>query len=205
MQTWDARPVGRSTLHHTAHPLRTTTHHGQLHSSASARRRPGEMTACSLTFRSIHYGCADATLRVGDTRVDLTASYLADAPADLLRGTLQVCHPGPAARVSWWEEPGEYRWLLDPVGDDLLRVRILWFTELWSDAPDDASERTVIDQTCSRHDFTQAVTEAAELLLAQMGLAGYADAWMLYPFPLRDLHQLQRALGRPLSDPQTHP
>lgn len=124
---------------------------------------------CRLTGR----GWSEARLQVGESWVSLTASYLDDALGDLVRGVLALARGAHQARVSWAEEPGEYRWVLNAQGSSV-NVRVLWFDQLWGSDEDD-SGRELLNADCTRHALCCAVVDGAQAVLEEHGLAGYKE------------------------------
>src|SRR5689334_2478187 len=107
-------------------------------------------------YRLTGRGWSAATISDRETTAELTASYLSDALGDLARATVGLLRGAAAVRVSWDEEPGEYRWLLART-DEMLTLRILWFDGLRAERPD-SEGRTVFETTCRHVDFAGQVT-----------------------------------------------
>jgi hypothetical protein len=104
-------------------------------------------------------------------------------------------HGSELQRFSFDEEPGEYRWVLRRVWPDRLRVEILEFSELWSNAPDD--EGTVLLRgDCTTKEFALAVVSALDSVLAEHGEAGYKERWGC-PFPSQTLRDLKASIDNP--------
>lgn len=66
-----------------------------------------------LTYELTGTGWADCRIRIDDVVATVTASYLSDALGDRASGIAALLREHPEARVSFWEEPGEYRWILE--------------------------------------------------------------------------------------------
>lgn len=138
-------------------------------------------------------GWSVGELSYGDARTSLSASYLSDALGNLLTAVWMVGEGEEPARCSWDEEPGEYRWIFSSVGDNV-RLLVLWFDDLWGDAPDDTGE-PVFDVEVSRQELVRAVSEAAQAVLDEYGEEGYKKKWVQHDFPLDTLRLLQGSLG----------
>ena len=147
--------------------------------------------AVEFDYRLVGTGWSEARFAVGSQWVSLTASYLDDALGDLLLATRLLVEGDTAARASWAEEPGEYRWLLDRDGEGM-RVRILEFPELWSDAPDGDGD-VLLDATCDFRAFVAALTLGARQVLNAHGEEGYHERWLDHPFPTEHLQALEAA------------
>lgn len=77
-----------------------------------------------FTYRLTGAGWSEALLTIGAASTRLSASYLDDALGDLIAAAVLAPGAESTIRVSWAEEPGEFRWVLDSSGDQLA-VRIL--------------------------------------------------------------------------------
>jgi hypothetical protein len=64
-------------------------------------------------------GWSECTLIVDDAHVTVTASYLSDALRSLISAVCRVLEGIAEATATFDEEPGEFRWRLFRVGDDL--------------------------------------------------------------------------------------
>lgn len=149
----------------------------------------------------IHYrldgaGWATCDVSHGEKRVTVTASYLSDALGQLAAGALMLRLGAPSVRISFDEEPGQYRWGFDwddgdDVGEAYLRVRIWWFRDLWSRLPDDDGELR-FESIVSYDDVCSEVVRALDEVLATHGEAGYRKQWRTYEFPKAILDELRR-------------
>lgn len=101
-------------------------------SSATTRVRSvaeADASEVEFVYRPTGTGWSEARLTIGRASTPLSASYLDDALGDLVRATATLPQAQSTVRVSWAEEPGEFRWVLDRSGDEL-SVRLLWFDSL---------------------------------------------------------------------------
>ncbi|MCK5927081.1 MAG: hypothetical protein KAG80_02690 [Nocardioides sp.] len=140
-----------------------------------------------FTYRLTGAGWSEARLTIGAASTPLSASYLGDlvAAAVLLPGAESTI------RVSWAEEPGEFRWVLDRSGDQLA-VRVLWFDSLWGPDPDEKG-KVLLDATCSLVAFQRAIACGARAVLDEWGEAGYRAKWIDHDFPTATLVELESA------------
>lgn len=146
----------------------------------------------ALNFRLTGSGWAAGDIRAGVESTPFTASYLSDALGNLVAAAADLQEGAAAARFSFDEEPGEYRWLLEREGDSLI-VQILAFDELWGHKPDQAG-RLLFRAQVKPLDFCLAVKQVADQLLELHGLDGYFDRWVEAPFPVDSYTRLCKAL-----------
>ena len=141
-------------------------------------------------YRLTGRGWSAATIADRETTVEITASYLSDALGNLARAVVGLLRGVEAARVSWYEEPGEYRWLVNRA-DETVSIRILWFDSQFPKRPDEEG-RTVFETTCRLVDFAGQVTSQLRALLESPGEAGYKEQWVLHDFPRAEYEALVR-------------
>lgn len=137
-------------------------------------------------------GWSEARLTIGAASTPLSASYLNDALGDLVAAAVLLPDAESTIRVSWAEEPGEFRWVLDRSGDQLA-VRVLWFDSLWGPDPDETGT-VLLDATCSLIAFRRAIASGARAVLDEWGEAGYRAKWIDHDFPTATLVELERSL-----------
>jgi hypothetical protein len=149
--------------------------------------------AFDFDYRLTGVGWAEATIADETSSATLTASYLGDALGDLLSALGALLGGADTARCSWWEEPGEYRWVFDR-DQETVRLRILSFDDTWSHEPDKAG--TVVFETRQALEaLSRAVAVAAAKVLARHGKAGYRARWVENPFPFAELTNLHEGLS----------
>jgi len=117
-----------------------------------------------------------------------------DAFGDLLRAGLLIATGATSASVSFDGEPMEWRWIIERRLFNPLLVKVATFPDIYPHAPD-AEGDLLFSTECSPDDFAKAVAEAAQGLLEEVGLDGFASRWRLTGFPLRALRALQSALA----------
>lgn len=159
-----------------------------------------------FSYQLVGRGWARSEIRNGDQVARLTVSYLSDALGDLLEAVQQVLGGADVAELTWWEEPGEYRWRFETTGD----VTILTITstsdirreENWNDdgwdidlteegGPDVVEFRSECDIT----DLADAIVVAVRTLIAKDGAAGYLHRWIDHPFPMSKLKAVEALLS----------
>jgi hypothetical protein len=138
-------------------------------------------------YRLTGHGWSEATIADRDTKVELTASYLSDALGNLARAVVRLMRGMEQARVSWDEEPGEYRWLMVRT-DERVSIRILWFDSQFPERPDQEG-RTVFETSCRLVDLAGQVTSQLLVLLETLGEAEYIRQWGM-EFPRNEYEAL---------------
>lgn len=135
-------------------------------------------------------GWSECTLIVNDSQVTVTASYLSDALRSLLSAVCRVLDGIPEATAQFDEEPGEYRWRLFRVDDEMIRVMILEFNDLWSNKPD-SDGKPIFDVQCRLRTLAGAVYDGCKRLLAEHGHSGYKEKWLEHEFPDSEFEMLR--------------
>lgn len=145
-----------------------------------------------FVYRLTGTGWSEARLTIGAASTPLSASYLDDALGDLVRATAALAQADSTVRVSWAEEPGEYRWVFDRSGD-AVSVRVLWFDSLWGPDPDEKG-KVLLNATCSVKAFQRAIASGARAVLNEWGETGYRAKWVEHDFPTTALIEIERSL-----------
>jgi hypothetical protein len=128
----------------------------------------------------------------------VTASDIGDALGDLLMTVWFLLQGDAEARCSWWEEPGEYRWIFRKENSRVL-LRILEFSDLYSDEPDSAGA-VVFETTQKITSLASAIAAGADATLLALGEEGYAAKWGTGAFPTETLTLIRSQLDEgPLS------
>jgi hypothetical protein len=141
-------------------------------------------------------GWATCTIRVDDAIATVTASYLSDALDDLASAVAAALRGHPHATASFAEEPGEYRWIFEPLAEGRVSVRILEFEEMWGGRPD-KDGKVISNAECRLRTFAGALLSELQRLESTYGLAGYREKWVRYDFPALRLAELQNLLKTP--------
>lgn len=134
-------------------------------------------------------GWATCEVAIGSSSVTITASYLGHALKELVEAACLIMSGETCSEAHFWEEPGEYRWVIDRTGESC-RVRIIEFGGLWSNDPIEAGT-VLIDEICDIAVFGNAVLRAADRVLDEHGLAGYAAIWGQGEFPIGSVGRLR--------------
>ena len=134
-----------------------------------------------ITYDLVGTGWCRCTVTLGELQAVITGSYLCDCLAGLAAAAVEMAEGATSSRFSFDEEPGEYRWIVERDGDRL-RLRIIEFEELWGNQ-DDAAGKVLIDSRCSVIEFSVAVRDTLDRVLAKHGAAGYKEKWVEHEFP----------------------
>jgi hypothetical protein len=155
--------------------------------------RTDEPMSVTFSYELTGRGWAECSVRIGEKVTKVSASYLSDALADLASATAAALRGHPAACASFAEEPGEYRWILEPRVGGQVRVRVLEFPEFGGRQPDDEGI-VLLDGECRLRTFAGAIVSELQRLEAKHGQEGYRRVWGKHEFPAERLVELQALL-----------
>jgi hypothetical protein len=140
-------------------------------------------------------GWSECHLSIGDSRCEVTASYLSDALGELASAVEDVLRwPGVDARAVFMEEPGEYRWRFLNAGPARVRVKIIEFRD-WNEM-DDAAGKVIFDAECDRRSLGESVAKELRRLLSAHSARGYRQKWVNNDFPIQRLEAIETLLSR---------
>jgi hypothetical protein len=144
------------------------------------------MPAPKLSFflQNLHHGWWQAVLSDGVQETTITASSIPIEPLlPLLRAVRLLLLGANEAKCSWWQEPGEYRWLFSRQDEQVL-IHIVWFDSIanWSDE----KGKTVLQMESDLFMF-------AERLSHQLGQLEYQEGSSAVP--PQDYQKLQEAFA----------
>lgn len=137
-----------------------------------------------FTLQDLHHGWWKAVLGDGVQEATLIASYTPSHPLlslltvvrSLLLGTTKE------AKCSWWEEPGEYRWLFS-LQNEQVQIHIVWFDGYsWQS---DEQGKTILKIECNLLKF-------AKRLFHQLGQLSYQEK--IPAVPSLDYQHFQEAM-----------
>ena len=143
-----------------------------------------------FSYRLAGTGWSEARISYGQAFADLSASYLSDALGDLLAALMLLNDGATVARVSWEEEPGEFRWIFQRVSDEAIDVVVLWFDD--DDGLPDDRGTVVFETRTSSIELTSAIAAGARQLLDEIGEVEYERQWVEHAFPTESLRKLER-------------
>lgn len=137
-----------------------------------------------IAFDLTGIGWSECKIRVGESRAHVTASYISDAPGDFLSAVIAIVRGDPSATITFWNEPGRYRWTLERISSKWVRIEIL--------GPPD--KHVVYHADCLLRDFAVEVVSAFDRLRQKYGEAGYLAKWIRSKFPTERLEELRGLL-----------
>lgn len=149
--------------------------------------------AVSVTYNLTGAGWAECLVEIGDQQACLIASYLSDALGDLLHAIKGLLYGAPDTTACFTDEPGEYRWRFHRSEPDQVRLRILRFNECFSKSPDERGE-VILDGQCRLSTLAGAILAAAQRILREHGVEGYAREWKNHRFPEETVTEIKRLL-----------
>ena len=149
------------------------------------------MREYNLILQLIGRGWLECTVGSDDSNiptVTMSISYLSDAIYELADRTVAIMNGMDRVTCKMEDEPGEYRWLISSVGDEL-DIQILFFDEAFSRRRDEAGV-ILFQITCPLRKFAVQVKNQCECLYHRPGEDGYKELWG-HEFPKERLQQLQ--------------
>ena len=148
-----------------------------------------------INYRLTGPGWAECTLRVDGAQVTVTASYLSDSLDDLASAIAASLRGHPHSTASFKEEPGEFRWIFEPLPEGRVRVRIFQFDDLCGQ-PDEEGKQ-IFQAECRLRTLAGAMVSVLQGLEEKYGVDGYRAKWINHDFPMRRLIELQELLDKP--------
>lgn len=137
----------------------------------------------SFSLQKLEHKDWIARLSDGVQEAIITASSIPEKPLlPLLWAVRLLLLRASDARCTWWEEPGEYRWLFTRQDEQIL-IHIVWFKDIagWSDE----KGKTVLRMECDLLAF-------AKRLFHQLGQLQHQEGDT--SVPLKDYQSLQEAI-----------
>lgn len=147
----------------------------------------------NVAYKLTGSGWAECVLEIDGQVAVITASYLSDALSNLLQSAIDLMKEQKDATASFEEEPGEFRWCIRRVNEEHIKLRILWFEDLWDQAPAEQG-RLMFEGECRLRTFAGAILSATQQLLTEHGFDGYKEKWVKHDFPTELMNELKRLL-----------
>jgi hypothetical protein len=132
-------------------------------------------------------GWADCTIENHQAKAELTASYITNAPEDLLTALARLVAGQSEARAQFEAEPTAYRWILCRQVDDI-RVRVL---ELRDGSDHDNRGTEIWSAQLSVDALVRAVIRCFDEVARSYGESSYHSKWGEH-FPRTELEALRR-------------
>ena len=180
---------------HGTHGLHFILGHARHAASCRSPQTLGVMSL-SITYRLVGTGWAKCVLSDDNAECEITASYLSDALGNLVLAALASLSGFKAVSFGFDEEPGEYRWVIEAIDLNEIKIELLNFDELWGNKPN-ADGELIFSTTCRPVVFARTVHGAATLVLKEHGEGGYIEKWGKHQFPSRQLTLLSELLALP--------
>lgn len=149
-----------------------------------------------IAFQLVGSGWAKCVIADERAKCEITASYLSNALNHLVLAALGVLSGFKSVSFSFDEEPGEYRWVIESIEMNVIKIDVLEFSELWANKPN-TEGKLLLSTSCRPLIFARAVWYAAKAVFVEYGDAGYLKAWSEHPFPIRELALLTELLEMP--------
>jgi hypothetical protein len=142
------------------------------------------------------HGWALCVIEDRQTRGELVASYIADAPEDFLTAVARLVAGEVETRAQFAAEPAAYRWILCREGDEV-GIRVLYVRD-GRDRDDSGS--VVWSGRTDVHRLARAVIRCFDEVARTYGESGYHERWGR-SFPGTELEALRRISGGPADPP----
>lgn len=143
--------------------------------------------SCKLTGR----GWIEAMLLTEVKEVIIRASYLSDAPNDLIIAIALWLEGANEALCKWQEEPGECRWLLKR-DNDLINIQVLQLGQSFS-RKDNKSGMLVISDKEDLQKFARQILHEFNTIALEYNIESYKNYWG-HEFPINALNRLKKAI-----------
>lgn len=156
--------------------------------------RQGVIVMISFEYRLVGSGWSEATLADGSNETILTnVSYLSDALRDLVATLIELMEGAKRAEFTWYDEPGEYQWLLTN-HKQLLSIRITRYQNWEQDRKPREHGKTIFKARCALREFAVAVLAQLREIDATLGPEGYKARWVAHSFPSKEYQRLTSLL-----------
>ncbi len=140
--------------------------------------------SCKLT----DHGWIDATLNdENDNMMIITASYLSDAPYDLIMALALICEGVNETMCLWNDEPGAYQWIFKRQSN-LLKLEIIQSEQTFKYPSIDKSHIEFSGYE-NLGKFVHRVLREFSMLKSEYSTDGYQNLWG-HEFPLQALTRL---------------
>ncbi len=141
---------------------------------------------CAFDYRLESVGWGILRARIGDESFHCCASWVGDALGPFAAAAVSVHDTDEVRRFSWYEEPGEWAWVLTPHRERVL-VEIRHYADHLNS--EDPGYDLFVGEI-GRRDFVGAVYLALDRFLQAWGVEGYRRLGGLHPFPIHDFTRL---------------
>lgn len=139
-----------------------------------------------ITWTLGGHGWADCTVEDHQAKAELRASYITDAPEDLLTAVTKLVSGEAEARTQFEAEPTAYRWIFYRQADDTW-IRLL---ELRHSSDHDNKGTEIWSSQLHIDVLTRAVIRCFDEVAQTYGESGYRGKWCEH-FPRAELESLR--------------
>lgn len=149
-----------------------------------------------ITYELPDRGWCRCAIVIDDQTCQVTGSYLFDVTRDFLEIVASLVGGCSEGRFSFFEEPGEYRWILKRNFQSEFTLVIMEFDQgfLVGQTPDEKGKK-IFEGHCDITRLGFALKRAMDNLINQHGLEGYKALWR-EEFPIEKYRLLCEKLGR---------
>ena len=144
-------------------------------------------TGTRMTWVLDARGWATCTIEDHQTKAELSASYITNAPEDLLTAVARLVYGETETRAQFEAEPTAYRWIFHRQADDV-RVRLL---ELRRGSDHDDKGTEIWSGRLAVNALARAVIRCFDEVARTYGEVGYRGEWGDH-FPRSELEALRR-------------
>jgi hypothetical protein len=144
-------------------------------------------------------GWAEGFIEVNSQKCEFNPSYLTDALGDLLEGLVEVTFNTNHKQrhfntvfFDWDEEPNGLEWMLAPLEDGKVSIKIKSFDDISS--KDNEQGIYVLNSVCNLKDLTEEIIKEVDSLIKNHGVVGYKESWVNHEFPLGSFLKLKHYL-----------
>lgn len=146
-----------------------------------------------ITFscQLVEYGWIDVTLATLDNEIKIIASYLLDAPNDLIIALALLLEGLNETVCLWQDEPGEYRWVFTKQ-ENYFELKILQLEETFSHKSNE-NANLIFCGTDNLVKFSHKILREFDAIKIQHTVDGYKKLWG-HEYPSKAIKRLRCAL-----------
>jgi hypothetical protein len=146
-----------------------------------------------LIFNLVGHGWIEAAISDQCQEAHITASYLSDAPSDILIAIMLLFEGRNETMCAWKEEPGEYRWIFKRECD-LINIKVIWFEKSFSSKGNEEGQVIFSGKDEINH-FARMLLSRINLWNLELTAEDYKKSWG-YEFPEKELKRLRTSLKK---------
>ncbi|WP_342418622.1 hypothetical protein [Paenibacillus sp. FSL H8-0168] len=157
-----------------------------------------------FTYTLSNIGWADVHLRIENSEIYISPSYLSEPLIDLVRAIevlLPECTPADEVKsivnFDWDSEPAIHNWKIVKKSQEIVQVNIT----VYEDGIKTHPGKLEFSEECNFNEFISEVVQSMEVLLKDHGILGYRKQWYAQDFPISSYLQLKYYLENKSSFP----